>query len=124
MTASRSPSELDQYQLAALSTAKYTDNVRLLDHKGNSVAVYPFLKLAGEAGEVADKIGKSIRDYDGVISESARTALLYELGDVLWYVAACAKELGYELSHVAASNLSKLQRRAEQGTLGGSGDDR
>lgn len=124
MSQSRSPSELDHYQELALLTAKYSDNARVLIAGGESVALYPFLKLAGEAGEVADKMGKCIRDDDAIVSAGRRRELMLELGDVLWYVAACSRELGYSLSHVAMQNLAKLQDRANRNALGGSGDTR
>lgn len=86
--------------------------------------VYPALKLAGEAGEFAEKVGKIIRDEAGVISPGARLALLKELGDVLWYVSAAARELKSDLEEVAQMNLDKLAARAAGGKLGGSGDER
>lgn len=86
--------------------------------------VYPALKLAGEAGEFAEKIGKLIRDEAGVISPASRLALLKELGDVLWYVSAASRELGSNLEEVARMNLDKLAARADAGRLGGSGDER
>lgn len=86
--------------------------------------VYPALKLAGEAGEFAEKVGKIIRDEAGVISPGARLALLKELGDVLWYVSAAARELKSDLEEVAQMNLAKLAARAADGKLGGSGDER
>ena len=87
---------------------------------------YPALKLAGEAGEVAEKIGKLMRD--GLPKEVTpyewRQNLEKELGDVLWYVAAIATEIGSSLQDVAKENLKKLEGRAARGTLKGSGDDR
>jgi NTP pyrophosphatase (non-canonical NTP hydrolase) len=86
--------------------------------------VYPTLGLAGEAGEVAEKVKKLIRDDAGVLSDERRAALAGELGDVLWYVAQVATEAGLDLGEVAQANLDKLASRAERGVLSGSGDDR
>lgn len=78
----------------------------------------------GEAGEVQGKIKKVLRDNDGQVTASARQAIAGELGDLLWYVAQAATELGYSLEYIASQNLAKLADRAERGVLGGSGDDR
>ena len=110
---------LDEYQTGALATARYPDAARVL---------YPALKLAGESGEVAEKLGKLMRDEGwspGVaLSDVQRDALVKELGDVLWYVAVLARDLGVPLEAVAAGNLAKLADRAARGVLGGSGDER
>jgi NTP pyrophosphatase (non-canonical NTP hydrolase) len=86
--------------------------------------IYPTLGLTGEAGEVADKVKKVIRDRQGVFDVETREAIKLELGDVLWYVAQLASELGYELDEVAEANLQKLSSRAARGRIGGSGDQR
>lgn len=86
--------------------------------------LYPTLKLAGEAGEFGEKVGKLLRDRGGEISVEDRDALADELGDVLWYVAEVATVLDVNLDDVAARNLEKLKSRAERGMLQGSGDDR
>lgn len=81
---------LDGYQLLALRSAIYPQ-------VGHGI-VYPALKLNGEAGEVAELVGKMFRDDGGEMSVERRMKLAHELGDVLWYVAACAKEINYDLS--------------------------
>lgn len=110
---------LEDYQRGALRTAQYPETARIL---------YPALKLAGEAGEVAEKVGKLMRDESwqpGVpLTDPQRHALAKELGDVLWYVAVLAHDLGVSLEAVAEGNLAKLSDRAARGVLGGSGDDR
>jgi NTP pyrophosphatase (non-canonical NTP hydrolase) len=85
---------------------------------------YPTLGLCGEAGEVADKIKKVMRDRDGVFDASVRDDLALELGDVLWYVAQLATELGLDLDAIAVANLDKLASRAARNVIGGSGDRR
>lgn len=80
--------------------------------------------MAGEAGEVAEKLKKLLRDDGGVLTEERRHALALELGDVLWYVSRIAAHAGLPLSSVADLNLAKLASRMERGTLGGDGDTR
>lgn len=87
-------------------------------------AIYPTLGLCGESGEVAEKVKKVIRDNDGKFSEDVTDAIALELGDVLWYVAQVASELGLDLNHIAQRNIDKLTFRQQRGTLQGSGDNR
>lgn len=105
----------DDYQKAAAGTAVYGERHRV---------IYPALGLASEAGEVAGKIKKVLRDGDGEVSAAAREGIRDELGDVLWYVAVLAGDLGLSLEDVARGNLDKLRSRQERRTLGGSGDRR
>lgn len=107
---------LSEYQNRSRETAVYPN-------AGNNL-VYPTLGLAGEAGEVAEKVKKLIRDDEGVLTDERRAAIAKELGDVLWYVAQVATEADLDLDDVAAANLRKLLSRAERGVLQGSGDDR
>lgn len=106
----------EDYQAKAMSTAMYPD-------RGNNL-VYPVLGLNGEAGEIAEKLKKIIRDSGGEISSESRQALSKELGDVLWYIAACCDELGLRMDSVASQNIEKLQSRKRRGQLSGSGDNR
>lgn len=85
---------------------------------------YVTLGLTGEAGEIANKVKKIIRDQAGVIEPSKMIAVAEELGDVLWYVARLATELGADLGEIAALNAAKLESRALRGKLQGSGDQR
>lgn len=107
---------LDDYQAAAQKTAVYPG-------KGESL-IYPALGLNGEAGEVADKLKKVIRDHRGDLKPETREAIGYELGDCLWYVAEMAFELGYTLETIAVMNIDKLASRARRGLICGEGDDR
>jgi NTP pyrophosphatase (non-canonical NTP hydrolase) len=88
--------------------------------------IYLALKLAGEAGEAAEKCGKLVRDKDGLmdIADADRRALALELGDVLWYVSVLAGELGFDLEDIADMNMAKIRDRKARGVLGGSGDNR
>lgn len=111
------PSDLNRYQILA-------ESVGLPSPAGCPRIAILGLGVAGEAGEVADKIKKALRDCDGVFDQEAVEALRLELGDVLWYVSQIAWELGLALSSVADGNLSKLDSRRSRGTQRGSGDDR
>jgi NTP pyrophosphatase (non-canonical NTP hydrolase) len=108
--------DLISYQTAALQTAVYPD-------QGQNFS-YPALGLVGEAGEVADKLKKVIRDNGGVLTDPVRDAVAKELGDVLWYLAVLAYEMDYDLAEIARINLEKLASRQQRNVLQGSGDDR
>lgn len=86
--------------------------------------IYPVLGLVGEAGEVAEKFKKVIRDKDGWMSKDDSHEMLKEIGDVLWYVAALTNSLGFSLQTVAEINLDKLQSRKDRNAIQGSGDNR
>lgn len=86
--------------------------------------MYLGLGLNGEAGEVADKIKKTLRDHKGEMSQEMREELVKELGDVLWYLSQIASHLDVDLSVVAEGNLEKLFSRQKRGKLVGSGDNR
>lgn len=106
----------NDYQTAALSTAIYPN-------QGQNI-VYPSLGLVGEAGEVAEKVKKVIRDNEGTLTDPVRQEIALELSDVCWYVAVLAQELDYSLEEIMQMNLAKLASRAQRGTLSGSGDNR
>ena len=86
--------------------------------------LYAVLGLVGEAGELANQAKKIMRDDDGTICPARAAKMRAELGDVLWYVAAVARELDVELQEVARYNLQKLERRAADGTIVGDGEHR
>ncbi len=108
--------ELADYQQRSRVTAIYPGAGRDL--------LYPTLGLCGEAGEVAEKAKKMLRDDEGVLTAERRAALAAELGDVLWYLAQLATEAGLDLDAVASQNLAKLASRSERGALVGDGDER
>lgn len=109
---------LNEYQRAATSTAIYPHKRTILG------LAYTVLKLNGEAGEVAENVGKAMRDDASVITDERKEKLLLELGDVLWYIAASAAELGFTLQEVAEANVEKLLSRHQRGKVQGSGDNR
>ena len=102
-----------EYQERANETAIYPEEYKL---------IYPTLGLAGEAGEVAEKIKKIVRDGKDIKAEAHEIAK--ELCDVLWYVAAVARDINYSLQVIAAMNIQKLESRKERGVLQGNGDNR
>jgi NTP pyrophosphatase (non-canonical NTP hydrolase) len=108
--------DFSEYQAKSRKTAGYP----VIGHG----VIYPVLGLVNEAGEVAGKIKKVFRDKDGQISEETRQALKAELGDVLWYLAQVATELGLPLDEIAEANLTKLYDRLERGKIRGDGDNR
>lgn len=108
------------YQQQARTTAIYPD----AGTGSVGALTYVALGLAGEAGEVANKIKKILRDSGGDVTPEHREIIGKELGDVLWYAAMLAREIHVPLDIVAGANLEKLFARKDAGTLGGSGDDR
>ena len=112
---------MNLYQDQADLTAQYPGAGVALHH---GAAVYNALALAGEAGEVAGKVSKTIRDGNGELTEEFVNDLAAELGDVLWHLSGLALAIGYTLGSVARGNLDKLRSRAERGVIAGSGDNR
>lgn len=109
--------DLNTYQNQAATTATFTDT-------GILRTAYLALGLTGEAGEVAEKVKKAIRDEGGEVTQEKKEDIKKELGDVLWYVSQMARVLGFTLEEVAEANLAKLADRKARGVIGGSGDSR
>lgn len=122
---------LDDYQTAARRTAIYP-------HKGKNL-IYAVIGLNGEAGELANKVKKLMRSYGLdtdigipqlklVVTNPKGLKIIRELkgelGGILWYVAACANELGYDLNEIGIHNLNELSGRVKRGNVEGDGDDR
>lgn len=110
--------KLNDYQTASAATAIYPG------HGDITGLSYVTLGLAGEVGEIANKVKKIIRDDDGLISHTKQADLLKEAGDALWYLARFVDELGGNLDTIAEENLRKLLDRQRRGVLTGSGDTR
>lgn len=108
--------EFNDYQKESRRTAIYPD-------AGKNMT-YPVLGLCGEAGEVAEKMKKVMRDKGGYFDHDSRAAIRKELGDVLWYVSQIASELRFDLDLIAQENLDKLNDRMLRGKIKGDGDDR
>ncbi len=101
---------LNEYQEMAASTAIYK-----VEHQ----VIYPALGLAAEAGEVANKVKKILRD-----GSFDREGISDEIGDCLWYIAALCRDLNVDMSDIARNNLKKLKDRQERGTIKGMVDKR
>ena len=108
---------LDDYQKKALTTVLSSDD----EFKD---LLHWVLGINGEAGEIAEKVKKIIRDKGGEVSEADKAEMAKEIGDVLWYLAVFADHLGLSFNEIAKSNLDKLQSRQARGVLGGAGDNR
>jgi NTP pyrophosphatase (non-canonical NTP hydrolase) len=112
--------QFSDYQKQSRVTAKYPD----IDNN----FVYPTLGLVGEAGELAEKVKKLMRDKQmftpSEVTDDIKAEILKELGDVMWYTAQLATEFGVDLDAVAVQNIEKLHSRLERGTIKGDGDNR
>jgi NTP pyrophosphatase (non-canonical NTP hydrolase) len=106
----------DEYQKGCKKTALYPNVGRNY--------IYPTIGLMGEAGEVANKVKKLIRDDNSEITKEKRKEIAYEMGDMLWYIAQLSTELGLKLSDVVKMNQKKLLSRKIRKTLKGNGDNR
>lgn len=108
--------DFDQYQAESRTTAAYPDMGRN--------PLFPTLGIAGEAGEVVEKVKKVWCAQDGVYTADDRRAVAKELGDVLWYMAQLATELHLSLHDIACMNIEKIRERKRTNTINGDGDDR
>ena len=106
---------INEYQKQALTTKTYGVGLKI---------IYPTIKLNGEAGEVAEKVGKVLRDNEGIFTDEKKREIAKEIGDVMWYCAALADDIGYTLDTIAQINLEKLKSRRERDVIKGSGDNR
>ncbi len=108
---------LDEYQAAALTTAQWHGD-ELID------LTHWALGVTGEAGEIAEKVKKIIRDAKGEVSAEAKQEIMKEVGDVLWYLSILSHHLGYKFDVVGQHNIEKLKNRKQQNKISGSGDNR
>jgi NTP pyrophosphatase (non-canonical NTP hydrolase) len=108
-----------EYQDSALELALVSETVN-----GIPAWIYFALGMSGETGEVSEKIKKTLRDENAILTDEKKREILKEIGDVIWYAAALSRELGFSLEEAAQANLDKLISRRERGVLRGSGDNR
>jgi NTP pyrophosphatase (non-canonical NTP hydrolase) len=116
----------DEYQERSAKTAQYP-TIAVVINGGEPIPapwLYPLLGLLGEAGELAEKFKKLLRDDQGIMTLERHKAIQKERGDPLWYLARLAEAAGTTMAEDAQANLDKLASRQERGTLGGDGDDR
>lgn len=105
----------DEYQNKSSMTAIFPEEFAL---------EYLCLGLVSEAGEVAGKIKKVIRDNNRQMSDEVKKQISDEIGDVLWYLAQLSLELNIPMSRIATENIDKLRDRENRGKISGSGDSR
>lgn len=119
--------DFNEYQKKAHETASYPEGT-IVDTKEDLQHyvsyIYPALGLAEEAGEVAGKFAKAVRDNQGVLDGEQRLQIEKELGDVLWFVAELCTVLNVDMGSIAQINLDKLASRKVRGVIHGNGDDR
>ena len=113
-----------EYQESTARTAMYSGSQSKRDLNPIAGLIYTTLGLAGEAGEIANKVKKVIRDDNCILSEQVRQKIADEIGDVAWYMSQLSTELNKALDDIAAANIAKLTSRLERGTIAGSGDNR
>lgn len=123
--------DLKEYVAMIQGAAIYRDEVDDLVAEASDESLAKILKifyattgLAGEAGEVANKVKKILRDCRGVVSDETRTKLLGELGGVMWYLVALTEELDLKIEDVIEYNYDQIRSRQERNVIGGEGDNR
>ncbi len=110
--------DFDEYEKLAAKTAHFDD--RTEEYK----LMYLALGVAGEAGEVAEKIKKIMRNDHGVVSKEKREEVQKEIGDVLWYLSQLSRQLGFSFSSAAETNIAKLADRMARNVITSEGDNR
>ncbi|MES2876652.1 MAG: nucleoside triphosphate pyrophosphohydrolase family protein [Patescibacteria group bacterium] len=113
--------QFSDYSKQAISTDLYEREGQAIDSHAMLEKVFG---LVGEAGEVAEKFKKILRDKDGIATDEDKKELMKELGDVLWYINSVGMYLGYSLDDIAQNNLEKVLSRKDRGVTRGSGDNR
>lgn len=110
--------DFNEYQRLATRTATFEGKQKEYQ------MLYVTLGIAGESGEIAEKIKKTLRNDDGVISAEKREAIKQEIGDVLWYLSQLARILDVPFEECASANIAKLADRSERGVIKSQGDNR
>ena len=110
--------DFDEYQTLANRTGNFDGK------QAEFTLMYLGLGLTSEAGEVADKIKKMIRNENGVMSDDRRATIASEVGDVLWYLSQLARQLDVPFSKIAEENIEKLADRARRNVIASDGDNR
>lgn len=108
--------DLKKYQKESRKTAVYQGK--------DKSYIYPMMGLAGETGEVIEKIKHVFRDKNNKFDAESKKEIAKEMGDVLWYLAQLSTELGLSLDKIATENLTKLQSRKKRKKILGRGDNR
>lgn len=119
--------DFNEYQRQATRTATFEQVIDAMPEEKVRECLklaYVSLGLAGEAGEVAEKVKKLIRDHKGILTPEYAAEINKEQGDVTWYGANISRLLGTMFSDVPAINIAKLAMRAARNAIHGSGDNR
>ena len=115
----------EEYQKKSRKTAVYPSVSPAIDDKGKSSNfIYPSLGLAGEVGELLNKLKKIIRDKNLRLDEDLTKTIEDELGDILWYLSQLATEFDLSFDKIAEKNIEKLYSRLERDKIKGQGDVR
>jgi len=109
---------LDEYREFVPTTAQYLEHI---EDKGIREA-YPYVGLAGEAGELLNVLKKIYRDDGGKLTPARRVQMEDELGDVMWYWMACCHALNVSPQSIILQNMEKLKKRREEGSIRGERD--
>ena len=112
--------KMNEFQKQAIDFALYPENIEV---------IYTALGLAGEAGEVCEKIKKIIRSGKDIRTEAKynfvfRGEVAKEIGDCLWYIANICNDFNFNMETIAKMNIDKLEDRRKRGILHGEGDNR
>ncbi|HWO07556.1 MAG TPA: nucleoside triphosphate pyrophosphohydrolase family protein [Candidatus Paceibacterota bacterium] len=110
--------DFDEYENVARGTATF--DTKPFEYQ----LMYLALGIAGESGEIAEKVKKIMRNDNGTVSDEKRELLKAEIGDVLWYLSQLSRVLGFSFSETARANIDKLKDRAERGVIKSAGDNR
>ena len=110
--------EFDEYQKRASATAVFKHDTA--EYK----LMYLSMGLAGETGEVIEKVKKVIRNDDGIFPAENKELLKKEIGDVLWYLSQLALNLGISFDDAANLNIAKLADRMSRDAITSEGDTR
>lgn len=114
--------QFNEYQEKAHKFAVYPYSV--IDGGISTEWTYPVMGLTEEAGEVAGKFAKALRDDNGKITDERKNEIVKELGDVAWMLAEICTDLGIEFEDIFVKNIEKLESRLKRGKINGSGDNR
>ncbi len=110
--------EFDEYQKLASRTALFAKDDK------EYILMLICLGIAGESGEILEKVKHLVRDDKGVVTPERREGIKKEIGDVLWYLSQLARELDLSFDEIADANIKKLTSRLERDMLNSEGDDR
>ena len=92
--------DINDFQKHALTSIAITE-------KGVPALAHRTLGLTGEAGVLANRLKKVIRDQNGLPNAADTEEAKKRLGDVLYYAAALADYFDLTLAEVAQQNMQQ-----------------